>query len=254
VSQYPPNMYSDTPDGLEHSEITNRLENAHRVGSRIRFTALLDIAHHVNTQSLQGDQAIVVFNGKAEPYTGIVKVLITTDSKDNVAPVITDQSGTRLGITITEMSDSTFRSWFDVQFIATVPALGYTTYCVYMEKTEGLPVISAGVSTGYEAVTTDIHDGSLPLSTSIVTSSDPGFHITAVKPPEEAERSGMIVRGYNVGGEPLWVTLTPWRPFAAVEVMTIDESPTGGKLVAESNGAVYFKAGPHRILTFWFHD
>ena len=39
-----------------------------------------------------------------------------------------------------------------------------------------------------------------------------------------------------------------------VEVATLDEAPTGGKLATESNGAVRFKAAPHRILTFWFHD
>ncbi len=101
---------------------------------------------------------------------------------------------------------------------------------------------------------TDIHVGSLSLSASLIASSDPGFHLTAVKLPEDADRSGMIVRGYNTTGEPIWVTLTPWRPFATVEVVTLDEAPTGGKLAAESHGAVRFKAAPHRILTFWFHD
>jgi Glycosyl hydrolases family 38 N-terminal domain len=88
----------------------------------------------------------------------------------------------------------------------------------------------------------------------LIVASDPAFHISAVKLPEDADRSGMIVRGWNVGEEPLWVTLTPWRPFATVDVVTLDEAPTGGKLATESNGAVRFKAAPHRILTFWFHD
>ncbi len=104
-----------------------------------------------------------------------------------------------------------------------------------------VPLLAGGVS-------------SLSASARLVQSSDAGFCITAVKLPEEAERSGMIVRGHSTGGEPLWITLEPWRAFATVEVVTLDEAPTGGKLAPESNGAVRFKAAPHRILTFWFHD
>lgn len=88
----------------------------------------------------------------------------------------------------------------------------------------------------------------------LIDSSESGFELTTVKLPEEADRDGMIVRGENPTDERLWVTLTPWRTFAVTEVVTMDEAPTGGKLAADSNGAIRFQAGPHRILTFWFHD
>jgi hypothetical protein len=93
-----------------------------------------------------------------------------------------------------------------------------------------------------------------PWAARLVACSGAGFRLTAVKLPEDSDRNGMIVRGHNVGGESNWVTLTPWRPFATVEVVTVDEAPTGGKLAPESNGAVRFRVGPHRVLTFWFHD
>ncbi len=99
-----------------------------------------------------------------------------------------------------------------------------------------------------------IHDGELRPSASVMSVSEAGFHLSVIKLPEEADRTGIIVRGWNVGETPLWIVLTPWRTFSTVEVVTLDESPTGGKLAPEPNGAVRFKAAPHRILTFWFHD
>jgi len=87
-----------------------------------------------------------------------------------------------------------------------------------------------------------------------IRSSEHKFDITATKLPEDSERTGMIVRGYNTTDESLWVTLTPWRPFARVDVVTLDEEPTGGKLAVEADGSIQFKAAPHRLLTFWFHD
>lgn len=88
----------------------------------------------------------------------------------------------------------------------------------------------------------------------VVTSSAPQFVVTAAKFPHDAERSGMVVRGYNTSSEPIWVTLTPWRAFVTVDVVTLDEIPTGGRLAVEPNGAIQFKAAPYRLLTFWFHD
>ena len=92
-----------------------------------------------------------------------------------------------------------------------------------------------------------------PVAT-LVTTSEAQFRLTAVKLPEEAERNGVIVRGYNTTGGDLWVTLTPWRRFGIVEVVTMDEVSTGGKLPPDEQGAIRFKAAPHQILTFWFHD
>ena len=43
-------------------------------------------------------------------------------------------------------------------------------------------------------------------------------------------------------------------PEGTVDVVTMDEVPTGGKLPPDEQGTIRFKAAPHQILTFWFHD
>ncbi len=96
--------------------------------------------------------------------------------------------------------------------------------------------------------------GSLPASTALVRVSHSAFVISAVKLPEDPARGGLIVRGCNFSNEQAAVTLTPWRAFAYAEVVHLDKSETGGKLAVESNGPITFKASPHRVLTFWFHD
>ena len=111
-------------------------------------------------------------------------------------------------------------------------------------------VIDKIVTAGTDA----IHEGSLSPSMQLVTTPEPQFRITAAKLPEDPEREGLLVRGYNNSDEDVWVTLTPWRAYEIIDVVTMAEEPTGGRLAQESNGAIRFKAALHRILTFWFHD
>jgi hypothetical protein len=112
------------------------------------------------------------------------------------------------------------------------------------------PDLERGIEALIEPIRTDLDS----YTNSAVTSSDPAFQLTAVKLPEDND--GLIVRGENVTDSDVWVTLTPFRAYPHVEVVTMDEVPTGGVLApdAESNGAVRLKAGPHRIITLWFHD
>jgi alpha-mannosidase len=88
----------------------------------------------------------------------------------------------------------------------------------------------------------------------VVTVSDPGYRVTAAKLPEDSERKGLIVRGYNTTGALLLITLKPWRRFAAADVVTLDEATTGGTMGLDEAGAIRFRAAPCRLLTFWFHD
>ncbi len=106
----------------------------------------------------------------------------------------------------------------------------------------------------FRAALIPLHAGALPQSGSLIRSSSAAFQLSAVKLPNDTARSGLIVRGCNLSGDDVRVTLTPWRPFAYVDVLQLDESETGGRLAAEPDGAVEFKAAAHRILTFWFHD
>jgi hypothetical protein len=104
------------------------------------------------------------------------------------------------------------------------------------------------------AVTTGQHAGSLPPQGSLVRASVSEFRISAIKLPTDAARSGVIVRGYNTTHVSQEVTLTPWRRFAFVDVVHLDESETGGRLALDPDGSVAFRAAPNRVLTYWFHD
>ncbi|MHB8748865.1 MAG: glycoside hydrolase family 38 N-terminal domain-containing protein [Aggregatilineales bacterium] len=106
----------------------------------------------------------------------------------------------------------------------------------------------------FNAVLTGQHTGPLPPQDSLIRASIPAFRISAVKLPDEPARSGIIVRGYNTTHVSQEVTLTPWRRFAFVDVLHLDESETGGRLALDPDGSVSFRAAPNRILTVWFHD
>ncbi len=84
--------------------------------------------------------------------------------------------------------------------------------------------------------------------------NNPAFALTAIKLPDDPERGGLIARGWNGGETTQRVLLSPWHTFAGVDVLRLDESPTGGKLAIEADGSIDFRAAPHRLLSFWFHD
>ena len=112
-----------------------------------------------------------------------------------------------------------------------------------------------GFSEGlFRAVATGSHPGTLPTHLSLIASNNPAFRISAVKIPEDESRGGFIVRGYNITGDSQMIALTPWRLFKVVDVVRLDESETGGRLALDADGSISFRAAPHRILTFWFHD
>jgi hypothetical protein len=186
--------------------------------------------------------------------SGEDEVELVEDCSQLAEKVLTDIAN---HIDTSQLADSSLvmfnPDYFSVEFQSEiVPALGFVVCSTSLpaplsasreEELEGQIIVSTG-----------IHEGSLPLSASLITASAPQFHITAAKLPEDPEHEGLIVRGHNIGDEDIWVTLTPWRPYEIIDVVTMNEEPTGGRLAQESNGAVRFKAAPHRILTLWFHD
>jgi hypothetical protein len=112
-----------------------------------------------------------------------------------------------------------------------------------------------GFSEGsFRVAITGSHAGTLPTHVSLIAANNPAFRISAIKLPEDETRGGFIVRGYNITGDSQMVSLTPWRPFSLVDVIRLDESETGGRLALDADGSISFRAAPHRILTFWFHD
>jgi alpha-mannosidase len=99
-------------------------------------------------------------------------------------------------------------------------------------------------------LSTGLHGGKLPASGSFVACSPAEFVLSAVKEAEDG--SGWLVRGYNLTGGPVEVSLRPWRAFANAWLVNLAEEPIGPLSVGE-DGSVHFKAGEHQIVTvrFW---
>lgn len=113
------------------------------------------------------------------------------------------------------------------------------------ERTEG----KASLEAIYETASALEVDQSEWIS-AVIKSDQPDFMISAAKLPESG--MGLIVRGVNMGQTPIWVRLRPFRPFERAFVLNHDESPTGGTMGLEDEGAIRFLAEPARFLTFGF--
>lgn len=60
--------------------------------------------------------------------------------------------------------------------------------------------------TSLKAISTDLHAGRLPPTTSFITVNTPSFVLTAIKAAED--RSGWVLRGFNLSPEPIDLRLT----------------------------------------------
>jgi mannosylglycerate hydrolase len=98
---------------------------------------------------------------------------------------------------------------------------------------------------------TRLHDGILPARGSFVDAAPAEFVISAVKQAEDSK--GWIVRGYNVTGEEVKVSLRPWRVFKNAERVDLAEERTDD-LKPNREGAVAFPARGHEIVTVKFWD
>jgi mannosylglycerate hydrolase len=101
------------------------------------------------------------------------------------------------------------------------------------------------------AVSTSLHGGSLPAMGSFIQVEPPGFVISAVKTSED-ER-GWLVRGYNVTGQNISVSLKPWKPFQVVEQVNLAEEQQT-LLLPDSDGRVTFPVRGHQIVTVLFRE
>lgn len=115
------------------------------------------------------------------------------------------------------------------------------------------------------AIITSLHAGTLPASTSLVrvaaqtvnnnrqyastSTTAPLFQLSALKAAEDGR--GWIVRGYNLGAEPLKVTLAPWKPFSGVARVNLAEE-VQARLDPEPDGSVTFQVRGHEIATIKF--
>ncbi len=105
--------------------------------------------------------------------------------------------------------------------------------------------------TPMRAVSTGLHDGTLPASSSFVEVSPQGFVLSAVKVAEDGK--GWLVRGYNISGEEINVTLTPWRKFRRVARVNLVEEKHA-VLKPLKDRSVTFAARGYEVVTVMFQE
>jgi len=103
--------------------------------------------------------------------------------------------------------------------------------------------------TPLRAISTGLHGGDLPPTGSFVQTSPETFVVSAVKQAEDGR--GWLVRGYNISGEAITVTLKPWRPFMNVEVVNLAEKKRTG-LKPDKTGCVIVPVRGHEIVSVLF--
>jgi len=105
--------------------------------------------------------------------------------------------------------------------------------------------------TPLRAISTGLHDGPLPACGSFVESSPQEFVISAVKETEDG--NSWLVRGYNISGEEINVTLKPWRKFRRLERVNLAEEKLSA-LRPAADGRVEFTARAHEIVTIMLNN
>jgi mannosylglycerate hydrolase len=99
------------------------------------------------------------------------------------------------------------------------------------------------------AVDTLLHAGTLPAAAAFLAVQPPAFVLSAVKPAEDG--TGVIVRGYNITGEPIRATLAPFRRFARAARVRLDEEEVAELPLAE-DGSIDLEVRGHEIVTVGF--
>lgn len=105
--------------------------------------------------------------------------------------------------------------------------------------------------TPMRGVSASLHAGPLPSCGSFIAATPAAFAISALKQAEDG--NGWLVRGYNVTGDEIQVTLQPWRPFAQVARANLAETPFA-PLAADEGGRVTLRARGHEIVSVLFRE
>jgi alpha-mannosidase len=98
---------------------------------------------------------------------------------------------------------------------------------------------------------TDLHSGPLPVSGSFVKVEPATFVVSAVKQSESG--GDWLVRGYNITGEAIRVTLKPWKPFKKVEQVNLAEEKQA-TLKPDKDGRITLPVRGHEIVSVLFQN
>ncbi len=110
---------------------------------------------------------------------------------------------------------------------------------------------ASAFETPLRAIATGSHPGSLPPSLSFVETTPDTFVVSAVKPAEDGR--GWILRGYNITGEALSVTIKTWKSFGKVELVNLAEEKQS-TLKIDQDGRVNVPVHAHAIVSLRFQD
>jgi mannosylglycerate hydrolase len=108
-----------------------------------------------------------------------------------------------------------------------------------------------GFETPLRALGTSVHPGVLPASSSLLLVEPQSFVVSAVKETEDGR--GWLVRGYNITGDNIQVTVKPWKRFKKAERANLGEEKLA-VIKTTSDGSVTFPARRHEIVTVVFDE
>jgi alpha-mannosidase len=98
-------------------------------------------------------------------------------------------------------------------------------------------------------VGTNLHSGGLPIRESFVAVEPGAFRLSAIKQAEDGK--GWLVRGVNLTGEEIQVTLKPWKFFRNIEQVDLAEHKVTG-LKRDRDGKVTLLVRGHEIASVMF--
>ena len=98
---------------------------------------------------------------------------------------------------------------------------------------------------------TGLHNGPLPASGSLVKVEPATFVVTAIKQSEDSR--GWLVRGYNITGETIRVTIKPWKTFKKVEIVNLAEEKQI-ILKSDKDGRVAVTVSGYEIVSVMFRN
>ena len=102
-----------------------------------------------------------------------------------------------------------------------------------------------------KVISTSLHQGILPALGSFLQAHPASFVISAIKHTEDG--SGLLVRGYNITGEIIQVSIKPWRGYKKVEQVNLAENFISA-LKPVQDGSVSFQVRGHEIVSLKFRD
>jgi alpha-mannosidase len=98
---------------------------------------------------------------------------------------------------------------------------------------------------------TGLHPGTLPVSCSFLKVEPPTFVVSAIKQSEDG--GAWLVRGYNITGEVIRVTLKPWKLFRKVNQVSMAEE-SKSTLKPDKDGRVTVQVRGHEIVSILFQN